>query len=232
MNIFVPGLRDRRVAAADENRTAHGLEIYGLRTPARRLSQTGTKFDVRTVPTTRDLHKINTVILHQADFFSSDPLPARPNDTNIRNDHRFDRVIAHFVVRSDGNIIYTHDIEHRLNSISGTKGIDIESEGHYGFDRVPRPPRLSRSAILSGRRLVLWLMAYVPSIQYIHPHGQIQRAGGKRDSCSGPDIWVNIGEWAVANLHLISEPTSPPYPNLRISEAQRNSAYRQEIGAQ
>jgi hypothetical protein len=237
MNIFVPGLRDRRVAAADENQAAatqlggNRREIYGTGTPARRLSESGRArdFDVRAAPTTRDTQGITTIILHQTDFFSHNPLPAQLDDTSIISAHRLDRVIAHFVVRSDGNIIYTHDIEHRLNNISGQRGIDIEFEGRYGSHRLPRPPRLNPSAILSGRRLVSWLIAYVPSIQYIHPHGQLQRAGGKRDSCSGPDIWVNIGEWAVANLQLRSAPTSPPYPNLRISEAQCNPAYRQEI---
>ena len=231
MDIFVPGLRDRRMAAADENRTANNREIYGRGTSARRLSQrsSGGNFDVGQARNSRSANIINTIVLHQTTFYSRDDLPSESEDNDISDDHRLDKVIAHFIVRADGTIIYTHDVEHILNSVSRRWGIDIEFEGKYGHEHIPQSNRLRQTAIRSGHRLIFWLKGYLPNIQYIHPHGQIQRSGGKRDSCSGPDIWINVGEWAVTNLNLTCDQTFARYPNRGISDAQRNSAYYQDI---
>jgi hypothetical protein len=244
MDIKIPGLRDRRIAAADENRTRNRREIYASGTPARRLSQRHPLgFDVRQAAFSRSLTQIDRVFLHQTEFFTDDPLPQQERDRDIADDHRLDVVIAHFVVRRDGTILYTHDIEFILNSISGRSGIDIEFEGHYNIrpDTTPSPshpwpPRVSTAAIQSGRRLLEALndlrsgavnSAQHLSIQSIHPHGQFNR--GKRNTCPGPDIWMNVGEWATGRFHWISDRVLPGYTNLGISEHQRNPAYDQSI---
>lgn len=232
MDIFAPGLRDRRIAAADEAQTLDGRWIYSRRTSARRLSERrgGSGFDVRRARTSRNASQINTVILHQTTFFSRDPLPVQDLDDDIADDHRLDVVIAHFLVRSDGNILYIRDIEHILQSVSGRFGIDIEFEGRYGHEATPHSPRLSEEAIRAGRRLIVSLRNQLPSLRFIHPHGQVQSRGrGKRDSCPGPDIWMNIGEWAVQEFGLTCDSTFTSYDNYRISPAQRNSAYDRHI---
>lgn len=238
MDIFVPGMRDRRVAAADETHApaipgGDPRPIYGDGSVARRMSLAdASHFDVRRAPFAREPTQINTVVLHQMSVFHQDALPALTLDSDISDDHSLDHVIAHFVVRSTGEILYTHDVQYVLNSVSGRRGIDIEFEGRYGNQRAPESSRLSAEAIRSGRRLLLWLQAYLTSLAYIHPHGQLQSHGsGKRDSCPGPDIWVNIGEWAVANLGLTADQTFPGYTNRGITPAQRNPRYDQGIAS-
>ena len=232
MDIYAPGLRDRRVAAADVGRTRDGREIYGNGTSARRLStrRGGRGFDVRTARISRSASQINTVILHQTTFFTNDPLPVENLDNDIADDHRLDFVIAHFLVRADGNILYLRDVEHILNSVSGRFGIDIEFEGQYGHEPTPRPPRLSANATQAGRRLIVSMHDQLPGLRFIHPHGQVQSRGrGKRDSCPGPDVWMNVGEWAVQEFGLTSDTTFSSYSNHGISPAQRNSAYDRHI---
>jgi hypothetical protein len=244
MHIKIPGLRDRRIAAADENRTRNRREIYAAGTPARRLSQRHPLgFDARQAAFSRSLTQIDRVFLHQTEFFTEYPLPREERDRDMADDHRLDVVIAHFVVRRDGTILYTHDVEFILNSISGRSGIDIEFEGHYNVPPEttpppshPWPPRLSPAAIQSGRRLLEALNdlrsgaisnAQYLSIQSIHPHGQFNSR--KRNSCPGPDIWTNVGEWAMRRFRWISGRALPGYANLGISEHQRNPAYDQRI---
>ena len=237
MDIFVPGMRDRRVAAADETHAppAHAGEaprpIYGDGSVARRMSLADPRhFDVRRAAFARQPTQINTVVLHQMSLFHQDALPSLSLDSDISDDHSLDHVIAHFVVRSTGEILYTHDVQYVLNSVSGRRGIDIEFEGRYGNQSAPESSRLSAEAIRSGRRLLLWLQGYLTSLAYIHPHGQLQRVGsGKLNSCPGPDIWVNIGEWAVATLGLTADRPFPGYANRGITPAQRNPRYDQGI---
>ncbi len=234
MNIYVPGMRDRRTAAADETHapSAGGgpRPIYGRGTSARRMSESRRAFDVRRATFNRAPTDINTVILHQITAFHPAPLPGEATDGDIHSDHSLDHVIAHFVVRATGEIIYTHDVQFILNSVSGRHGVDIEFEGGYGNQTTPQGTRLSRQAILSGQRLLRWLDAYLPNLRYIHPHGQIQGRGrGKHDSCPGPDVWVNVGQWAVANLGLVSDRPHHSYPNHGISPAQTNPNYDQHV---
>lgn len=231
MDVFVPGLHDRREAAADENRTANGRQIYARGTSARRLSDRdgNGRFDIQRARFSRIAANINTVVLHQTDFFCSEPVPKGNASESIQSYHRFDKIIAHFVITDEGQIIYTHDIEHMLNSVSGRFGIDIEFEGGYGHSPVPEGTRLSEASIIAGRRLLLWLNGSLPSIQHIHPHGQLQSTGGKRDSCPGPDIWVNVGQWAVENLGFNCDEPHRYYSNRGISEAQSFSTYQQDV---
>jgi hypothetical protein len=105
--------------------------------------------------------------------------------------------------------------------------------------------------IRAGRELVRALAGQMPRITHIHPHGQIQgrqrsddSVCGGRDSdnpcgslgsCPGPDIWINVGQWACAprpdGLGLVSDPPLADlgYPLRSIDRQQLNPAYRREI---
>jgi len=154
-----------------------------------------------------------------------------------------DRIASHFVILNDGTVYYTHDVEFIIASAGGRLGIDIEFAGR--FPCTPTPPRDARlrltvQAIRSGRRLVQALRRQISSITHIHPHGQVQRydrqgaCGGpgsanladKWTSCPGPDVWVNVGQWA-AGQGLICDTTPAGYQNNTIAPAQANSAYNQ-----
>ena len=234
MDIVLPGLRDRRVAAADENMTRDSRNIYGRQTGARILSDQsrlrGGRFDVRRAALPPRIRLINTIVLHQTTFFCADALPTDNFDSRIESSHRLDAVIAHFIVRTNGVVIYTHDVEHVLNSVSGRHGVHIEFEDAYGHDQQPQGARLSVEAILAGRRLIAALIGALPCLQYIHPHGQIQQdSTAKLHSCCGPDIWVNVGAWAANHMSLICDNTSVERPNHGISPRQSNPAYDRQV---
>ncbi len=145
----------------------------------------------------------------------------------------------------DGTIVYTRDVLHILNNMGGRWGIDIEFAGRYGLmpnpgfrpgSRQPRYTaaedptrsidRLSQRTIGSARRLIRFLSGALP-IQYIHPHGQF--TPGKARTCPGPDIWMNIGDWACENLGLQYERQDRRYRSGEIDPQQRNYGYLQKF---
>ncbi len=240
--------RERRlynsVPAGDRQprRALSGRFIYGLGTPQRRLSQLRPRsFNVTSRAFARTPEQITTIVLHstRGRAFQATDLPNPMQDTHRGSYHRVDEIIAHFVIFQDGTVVYTHDIQYILNCAGKRKGIDIEFAGRFSHDETisSGSERLSTEAILSGRALIRELkLKYLNNLNYIHPHGQVQSGarggrgnGGKFDICSGPDVWVNVGEWAVNTLGLTCETTDSGYPNHTISELQSNPAYRQTV---
>ena len=246
MDISVPGVTflDRRIAAADEYRTRDRRAIYMphitrgprtdehprgevLPTPRRR------NFDVRTThPRTglpasgrRSPAAINKIILHKMGPMEAAPFPATSDPARFdQDDHRLDVIIAHFIVRSNGVIAYTHDVEHILNGTGALRdSIEIEFEGNYNIGTGPHPrdPRVLPVVILAGRLLVTSLVRNsVLPIRTIHPHQQFSPRTRPNDP--GPDLWVNIGEWAVNQFNL-----ETTFRRNRISDDMSNQAYRQ-----
>ncbi len=184
---------------------------------------------------------------YRSPYLSRRTTPEVSADRNIRSDHPMDQIAAHFVVLNDGTIFYTHDVEFIIASAGGRFGIDIEFAGRFPCTGTPPTEpsgRLSTRAIQAGRQLIRALTEQIRSITNIHPHGQVQRydrqgrCGGpesenladKWTSCPGPDIWVNVGEWAARNLRVqCDDPGSAGYQNNTISPAQSNEAYDQGI---
>lgn len=250
MDIYMSNMRDRRIAASDEyldgserrERTQfndstrenistprRGRFIYGRGSAARRASYSRpATFNVTRYSFSRDVDQITTIILHSTGGRDFDNLPDRTQDSNRNSYHRIDEIIAHFVICQDGSIVYTHDIENVLNCAGGGKGIDIEFAGSFDESN-----RLSEEAISSGRALVSQLKYKIlNNLRFIHPHGQVQRGerggrgnGGKYDTCSGPDVWVNVGQWSVDNMGLTSDSTDSGYPNHGISSRQSDSHF-------
>ena len=257
MDILLPGVRDRRIAASDEyldgdERTERaryfrqgdrehpevptlGRFIFGAGTLERRMSQERPiGFSLPRGHVDRHPNQITTIILHSTagPEFSAKALPARNTDGDRGSYHRVDEIIAHLLVFQDGTIVYTHDIELILSDAGARRGIDIEFAGSFPNDLVvpPGAVRLRRAAIERGRQLIKYLKSLLPHLSHIHPHGQVQsRGSGKLDSCPGPDVWVNVGEWAVSELGLISHDPDRGYPNHGITLRQGNPAYRQPI---
>lgn len=239
IDIKLDGMRDRRIAASDESRDVAPAPrlIFGRGSSARRVSEQirpGLVFDAMRYATDRTVQDISDIVLHHTagNECLSDDIPS--DDHEVTSSARLDRVIAHFCVLTDGMVIYTHDLGHILNDGGGRRGIDIEFTGDFSHERVPpamgTPARAGPTQLLAGRRLITALKEQIPSITHIHPHGQIQTNGtGKRDSCPGPDVWVNVGEWAVRELGLISEPPLRHRPPRPISRLMRNQAYLQQL---
>lgn len=146
-----------------------------------------------TIPT----RHITRIVLHQTagHAFTASDLPGAETDGDIHSHHRVDEIIAHFIVMQDGTVVYTHDVAFGLNDAGGAHGIDIEFAGHFAGDTRHATARLSEDAILAGRALIYCLTEQIDTISTIHPHGQFQ--ANKRRSCPGPDVWVNVGLWAI-----------------------------------
>jgi len=231
MDITCPGLRDRRVAASDSRRHVR------RRQPIKVLILHSTSGPFFLQPTSAPAASSG----HRASPQRGTPVPypADPaTDSNVRSYHNIDGIAANFVVINDGTIFYTHDIEFLSRSAGGQFGVDIEFAGRFSADR-----RLTPTAIQAGRRLVAALVQQVPTITHIHPHGQIQHKlmngtacgadtgvrCGKLDSCPGPDIWINVGEWAATHHHLTTDTPLPNFQNNGISDAQRNPSFDQRL---
>lgn len=229
MDIPSSRLRDRRVAASDAVLSVANIELYGMGSHARGRGAEGSHGD-------RDPGAITTIVLHQTAGAMLTSGAIDSADDQVHSRHRVDRIASHFVVTADGQAIYLHDVEFIMNNAGGRFGIDIEVCGRYGHQPVPTGPRLSTGTVLACRRLLQDIVTALPGIRHIHPHGQVQQTaggedsdrGGKYDSCCGPDIWVNVGLWAVNKLGLVSDRTSG-YPNHGISPRQSNPAYIQTL---
>ena len=230
MDITLAGMRDRRIAASDHFISVAGAEIYGRGSHARGRGARGAAFD-------RAPDQITTIVLHQTAGAAIEGGAVVSPDDRSESHHRIDRIAAHFIVTGDGWPIYLRDVQFILSNAGGRRGIDIEFCGRFGHDRVPEGRRLAPSAIRAGRNLVRALVEQIPSIRFIHPHGQVQQVessddrdyGSKYHSCSGPDIWVNVGEWAATALGLSTTPLTGTYQNHGISPLQANAAWRQEV---
>lgn len=236
MDLFSPVIRDRRIGASDETRTRQisartgdlGF-IYGDGSNARARGAVGRRGD-------RAASEITTIVLHQTagPRFIGMLIPF--DDDEVESDHAIDRIAAHFAITTDGDAVYLHDVEFVMSNAGGRHGIDIEICGRFANTEVPSGERVSLPAIRACRRLIADLVSAIPTITRIHPHGQVQRLGAesdrdhgdKYDSCCGPDVWVNIGQWAVDNLSLGCE-TTLGYENHGVSPKQANLAYRQAL---
>ncbi|MEO0830609.1 MAG: N-acetylmuramoyl-L-alanine amidase [Pseudomonadota bacterium] len=239
----LPGLRDRRIAASDETMSSAGggNRIYRRGSMARRVgADRARRMD-------REYNEIRAIVLHSTagPSFLPGTRSAYPEDAatdaDIASRTRLDRVAAHFVVTNDGAIFYTHDLGYWIASAGGRRGIDIEFAGRFANSEDPpagATERLSPAAITSGRALVQSLSRSLSTITHIHPHGQVQRndregrcGSGTENTCSklyscpGPDIWVNVGAWAVEHLGLVCDTTLEGYQNNGIHPRQSNAAY-------
>lgn len=229
MDLVSAVIRDRRVAASEETlsrqrsrRTGELLAIHAEDRHGRRIR--------------RSPGAITTIVLHQTAgprFLGNLILTA---DDVVDSDHPIDRIASHFAITADGIAMYIHDVEFVMNNAGGRFGIDIEVCGRFSTSEAPSGERLNLTAIRACRQLIADLVAQIPSISHIHPHGQVETLaagsdadhGTKWDSCCGPDVWVNIGQWAVDRLQLDCDSTLG-YPNHGISPRQTNQAYRQAL---
>jgi len=86
-------------------------------------------------------------------------------------------------------------------------------------------PRVSPDQLLAGRNLLKWLLSSSSgmAIETIHPHQQYSPTS--RPNCPGPDIWVNVGQWALDEFEL----TSSDRRGRHISEHMSNLSYIQDI---
>jgi hypothetical protein len=142
--------------------------------------------------------RIDSAVLHQT-AFSRGSLP----DLYLN-------VHAHFVVMPDGGILQLHPIDAYLvaSSAFNDDAVAIEFVGNFPNERgqywvgdgTAGRHVLSPQQIGSGRDLLRYLRdTYTISFVFAHRQGEKESARG---NCPGPDIWYNVGEWAVRELGM------------------------------
>ena len=126
------------------------------------------------------------------------------------------KVRAHFVVLPSGRVLQLHPLTCRMRFGSGTANpwaITIEALGNFPTryrDGAPlfwAPAKFGRSVlgepqVTASRRLLTWLAVQVPGLQ-VGTHRQIQ---SKKAGCCGPDLWREVGQFAVDSLGLPEMP--------------------------
>jgi N-acetylmuramoyl-L-alanine amidase-like protein len=146
---------------------------------------------------TRRPGAVDSVVLHQMAccFRPRDPL------------QRFLTITAHFAITADGRILQLHPASALLWASNGFNGrsVAVEFAGNFP-DTAGRwwegarfgRNQVTRAQIDAGRRLIRHLRSTL-GIRYVFAHRQ---SSGSRDNDPGPDIWFNVGQWAVQNAGL------------------------------
>lgn len=189
-------LRPRRAAAsadavtgADADSEYPGLDLVDLRDKA------PADYVVRERPA----EDVTAVVLHQTGFSGW-----KPDNSN------WAKVKSHFVVRRDGKVQINFDPTKRMrygSNKANANGITIEHEGNYpsadgkwwegdkfGEDHLEDAPE----QVAASRRLIEILSERFP-IEHVYAHRQWDDG---KTNCPGPDIWREVGEYAVHQLGL------------------------------
>jgi hypothetical protein len=157
------------------------------------------------------------IVLHQMSF-------SRGNDP-----YDYKKVTAHYIITPDGTIAQLHPITAYLYAADGFNegGISIEFAGNFPTKSQSTNPKnfyhpddwvdkegvkhegmgmdqLTPSQIMAGRWLVEHLYDNVlpeigSDLTVILAHRQ---SGEQRQNDPGPDVWANVGQWAVDELGL------------------------------
>ncbi|MDX2154212.1 MAG: hypothetical protein SFV54_25960 [Bryobacteraceae bacterium] len=165
----------------------------------------GIQILTRASDTTRELSRINAIVLHQMNF-------SRGGDVTL-----YDTVIAHYAVLTDGSVLQLRPLTDILNDAHSGPGVEIEFASPVGG--YPSVQRIRRGAaerphhvqIEAGRKLVEHIRGLFPSnLRFIYSHQQFNPT--VKGNCPGPHLWYNIGEWAKLKFALRSEGVSNSIP--------------------
>jgi hypothetical protein len=167
---------------------------------------------------TRNLRTVYALILHQT-------------DGSQRTDPRaFNNVTAHYVVMANGKILQLHPNSAYLSASDGfnSYSIAVEFTGTFPNTRnncgkiqkgknkgkKRRCHKVTQAQVDAGRYLVRHLVKKL-GLTHVFAHRQ---ASGFKGNDPGPDIWYNVGQWAVENLGLNDGGPGFAIPNKRISK--------------
>lgn len=143
----------------------------------------------------RDINKVYALVLHQTAF-------SRGNDTT-----KYDRIPVHFVITPNGKIIQLHPLTALLWSSNGfnTGSVAVEFVGNFRSieGRYYKPEKygchhVTPEQIKAGRQLIQHLRQQMP-LTHILAHRQ---SSGDRTNDPGPEVWFNVGQWAIDNFGL------------------------------
>ena len=130
----------------------------------------------------------------------------------------FAKVRAHFVVHLSGLVTQLHPITQRMRYGCGPANrwaINIEHEGNFpvayrkGEPAYWKPEKFGRSVLAApqveaSRALLAYLAGQVPGLM-VGAHRQLDEL---KAGCCGPDIWREIGQFAVDTIGLPELPVT------------------------
>ena len=143
----------------------------------------------------RDLNKIDALVLHQIAFNGGEGA------------ERYYDVSVHYIITPNGTIFQNHDesVYCYGSGAFNSWSVAVEFVGNFKNDRGKwwkhkdsaraLKSELTKEQVYSGRKLVLFLKESL-GIKYVFAHRQ---ASTKKSNCPGPEIWYNVGEWALKN---------------------------------
>jgi hypothetical protein len=146
---------------------------------------------------TRHPNKVWALVLHQMACCSrvADPLK------------RFLKMAPHFAILPDGRILQLHPILSLTGASNGFNpgSVAVEFAGNFPDTRgnwwhgdENGRNQVTPAQIEAGRYLVRYLIRTM-GLKEILAHRQ---SSGTRDNDPGPDIWYQVGQWAIDNLGL------------------------------
>lgn len=157
----------------------------------------------------RRLPEIKAAVLHQMGV-----------GTWAENNAMFARVRAHFVIHTSGLVSQLHPITQRMRYGCGPANewaINIEFAGnfptryHRGAPVYYKPEKFGRSVledapaqVEAGRALLAWLSGQVPGLR-VGAHRQLEE---EKPGCCGPDLWREVGQYAIDELGLAAMKTN------------------------
>lgn len=166
------------------------------------LSPVGYRVRPRRIP------EIKAIVLHQTGFEWAE------------KNAMWARVRAHFVIHRSGLVSQLHPITSRMRFGCGhgnAWAINIECEGNYPLAyRGERPVRWkpekfgtsvleeAPAQVEAARSLIVWLSGQVPGLR-VGAHRQLEE---EKSGCCGPDLWREVGQYAIDELGLTAMPTS------------------------
>lgn len=153
----------------------------------------------------RPPEKVWALVLHQMAccFTVKDPLT------------RFLNMAPHFAILPDGRILQLHPLQALTGASNGFNpgSVAVEFAGNFPntkgkwwldkdlrteAQRKANQNQVTPQQIESGRYLVQYLKRTM-GLRMILAHRQ---SSGTRENDPGPDIWYNVGQWAIDNLGL------------------------------
>lgn len=154
------------------------------------LDLTGSS-NVRRRQKERNASDVDALVLHQMGF-------TRGNSPN-----RYLNTCAHFIILRDGTIAQLHRVTDYLyaSSALNARSVAVEFAGNMPSERgrYYQPAtygrhRVTVDQVASGRFLIRHLKSSI-GIRYVFAHRQ---GTNGHTNCCGPDIWFNVGQWAVS----------------------------------
>lgn len=148
----------------------------------------------------RNAADVYALVLHQMGF-------SRGNDPD-----RYDGVTAHYIILSDGGLYQLHDHSVRLPAANGFNSRSLSVEFAGNFPSRPRSTnpkhfwspdthgmdQLTPAQVASGR----WMIDRFVCEGWL-THVLAHRQSGKhRQNDPGPDVWREVGAWAVRQYGL------------------------------